>query len=143
MDKLKRIFRIAISDEEYFYVFYQKLAEKSTNKEVKERFLKLSEQEKGHKKKLEELYLAEMNVNILPEDLVGIDVSEITKHVHTEDFKSVKDMIKFAVKHEASSELFYLKLSELIEDKKTKDVLLHLSYEERMHKELLIEELND
>ncbi len=54
------------------------------------------------------------------------------------EFKSVEDILDFAVKNEEEAEAFYRELSEKVDSRNLKDTLLQYAEEEKKHKQKLL-----
>ncbi|MAG78068.1 hypothetical protein CL616_01755 [archaeon] len=135
---IKEILENAIKEEEYFYLFYKDLAALAINPEIKRKFLELSEFEKIHKEKLESLKINSVN----PDKISEIDVGDINLLKPTNEFKDIKEMLRFAIKQESFAKVFYRDLAYALEDE-AKTVLLMLSEEEAKHEQILTEQLEE
>lgn len=120
--------------------FYRHLSNDIRNPEGKERFKKLSQDEEGHRKKLEGWH----------EKLFGKRFAADSKLLKEAEIKGVKinkqagamEALDIAIKAEAAAEEFYRVQSEAVSNPELKDLLMKLSGEEHGHWELLGAERN-
>ncbi len=141
IEQLKLIIENAIRDEEYFHLFYKKLAELSQDEKIKEGLLRLSEQERNHKEKLESLNFEQLGTKVIPDKISEIDVAEEVEMAPIEEFSDLRDMYAFAIKQEALAQITYEKLREAVNDPEAKDLFQTFADEEKKHKLLLTGEL--
>ncbi|MFC1698080.1 ferritin family protein [Nanoarchaeota archaeon] len=141
IDTVKNILETAIKEEEYFYEFYKKLAEKATDEEMKKELNELAEYEKMHKEKLETLNFNEIGAKVIPEKLEKIDIGEELNLPDIDEFLDMRTMIEFAIKNEVKAKVMYKLLADSIDDESASNLLNKLSEEEAMHEQVLKEKL--
>jgi len=132
----KQILENAIRDEAYFHEFYKRLALFAKDKKVSQELLKLSEQEKLHKEKLESLSFEKIGENIIPEKVDELAIEEASL-APIEDFKSVNDMLVFAIKQEILARTAYMQLAKATTDAKVGLLFTKLANEEKTHELIL------
>ena len=136
-ENLKTILESAIKDEEYFFNFYNMLADKSTKENIKEELGKLAMDEKRHKEKLESLSFEKIGAKVIARKIEAMDIARELEFAPIEDFKGVREMLVFAVKQEAMAQATYEKLKGAMEDENARNLFNMLAEEEKSHKLLL------
>ncbi len=141
--KLKEILENAIKEEEYFTIFYARLAEKASDPDMAEELRRLSDFEKIHKEKIEKLNFFKMTPKIIPERITNIDVSRDLGLPPIDEFLNIESMFEFAIEQEKSANKKYSQLAEAIDDEETKQVFITLAEEEKSHEQILTEKLKN
>ncbi|MEA3429965.1 MAG: ferritin family protein [Nanoarchaeota archaeon] len=137
-EQLKFILEKAMKEEEYFYNFYNDLAERATDEEIKRALRGLAEAEKMHKERL-----ASLNIeNVQVDKIDALNISEELGLPSIEEFLDIKTMYEFAIKQEKAAKELYIALAEAVDDENGKKLLLALSEEESKHEQLLAQELD-
>jgi rubrerythrin len=140
-EKIKEIVQEAIKEEEYFTIFYTRLAEKATDPQLKEELIRLSDFEKMHKERLEKLNFFKVN----PENankITNLDVSKDLGLPKIDEFLNMESMFEFAIQQEINAQKKYSQLAEIIEDQETKQTFITLAQEEKGHEQLLKDKLS-
>ena len=130
------VFQKAAAREAEAHRFYKSVAEKTANESVKEIFLDLAAQEKGHEElmwKFKGDSTMELKFQAHPDYRVAETVED--KEL-TADLKPA-DAIALAMKREQKSMEFYLDLAEACKDPELKKVFKSLSNMEAGHKHRL------
>ncbi|HSY51615.1 MAG TPA: ferritin family protein [Thermoanaerobaculia bacterium] len=125
---VEEVLRKAIQSEVETRVYYQKLAERAGNAEVRKRMLQLADGELVHRAKMERRYREEIGqpapeplpVTIeLPPDLADLDISRALKQ---------------ALERERDSESYYRFMAERVPDTKLGALFMELAEIEWKHK---------
>jgi len=133
MEEYKRIIAQAIDKEVEAYVFYQSVHEKVKDQNLKNIFLELADQEKGHRKLLEG-YLAGGAKALKFDETRDYKVSATIERPNpTVDMKPIEG-IKLAIKREEDAMEMYDQFADLSTDADQKNVFLELAKMERGHK---------
>ena len=131
---LDEILDFAIKDEIRASNLYADLAKKSRNKEIKRVFEQFSQEELGHKKKLERMKFGD--TAILTDDRVqDLRIGDYLVEVNTNrDDLSYQDALIVAMKEEKAAFMLYSELAERTDDDTAREVFLVLAKEEARHK---------
>ena len=131
---LDEILDFAIKDEIRASNLYADLAKKSRNKEIKRVFEQFSQEELGHKKKLERMKFGD--TAILTDDRVqDLRIGDYLVEVDTNrDDLSYQDALIVAMKEEKAAFMLYSELAERTDDDTAREVFLVLAKEEARHK---------
>jgi rubrerythrin len=125
--------RIAIQAEMDTYRYYVEAMKKFTDREAKNLLAALAEEEKKHRKKLEEKY-----VKLSGKRLLYLNLPKRRRIGKPLDPKAtVLDILRVAIETERESQEFYEKAAQRTLDAKGKKMLEELAEEERHHAELL------
>ncbi len=133
-NSLEEILDFAIKDELRAANLYADLAKRSRNKEIKRVFEQFSQEELGHKKKLERMKFGD--VVAVPDDRVqDLKISDYLVEVNTSrDDLSYRDALMVAMKEEKAAFKLYSDLADRTDDDSARDVFLFLAKEEARHK---------
>ena len=133
-NSLEEILDFAIRDEIRASNLYADLAKKSRNKEIKKVFEQFSQEELGHKRKLERMKYGD--IAVLTDDKVqDLKIGDYLVEVDANrDNLSYQDALIIAMKEEKAAFKLYSELAERIDDDTARDVLLLLAKEEARHK---------
>ncbi|MBD3310007.1 hypothetical protein GF351_02200 [Candidatus Woesearchaeota archaeon] len=137
-EQLKKIIKKVMEEEEYFRKLYRECAEKIETPSVKKLLKRLSEEEQQHKNRLESM---DMSRICSAGEKRPIDIGKEIMLTPIDEFKEVKDALKFALRAEIGAKQKYLKLARSVEDKDAKELFECLAQEEKSHEELLKKEL--
>ena len=133
-EEVKRIIQGAINDEIESYEFYSSAAQKVKTPSVQDIFKKLAEDEKNHRKYLEE-FLESKSENITIVNDTDYEISEeIEDDIPLTTDMSFVDAIKLAIKKEESAMKKYQGLANVCNDGDIKNIFLGLRDMEQMHK---------
>jgi rubrerythrin len=133
-NSLEEILDFAIRDEIRASNLYADLAKKSRNKEIKKVFEQFSQEELGHKRKLERMKYGD--IAVLTDDKVqDLKIGDYLVEVDANrDDLSYQDALIIAMKEEKAAFKLYSELAERIDDDTARDVFLLLAKEEARHK---------
>ena len=133
-NSLDEILDFAIKDEIRASNLYADLARKSRNKEIKRVFEQFSQEELGHKKKLERMKFGD--VVVLTDDKVqDLKIGDYLVEVDpNRDDLSYQDALIIAMKEEKAAFMLYSDLAERTDDDGAREVFLLLAKEEARHK---------
>lgn len=137
------IANMAISIEERGILFYKNLAEKSTKQNVKEIFLRLSEEEKEHREAFKYIFrnIVTGNRMFSPgtahylHSLLSTSVFPKEEEVPAvvESFKSPQEALTVGIQAEKDAILLYHELYNNADDEETKKVISKLLEAEKLH----------
>lgn len=133
-NSLEEILDFAIKDELRASNVYADLAKKSRNKEIKRVFEQFSQEELGHKKKLERMKFGDV-VAVTDDRVQDLKISDYLVEVNTSrDDLSYQEALMVAMKEEKAAFKLYSELAERTDDESARDVFLFLAKEEARHK---------
>jgi rubrerythrin len=135
LSSLDEILRFAIRKEADAAAYYRMAADRS-NPGVKKAFEELAKEEEGHKRKLEEFDLKNIDQMELGQTK-DLGMSEAMEDVPFSSEMSYADLLRMAIKNEEKSQHLYISTAQLVEEQKLKKLLLILAQEESTHKERL------
>jgi rubrerythrin len=137
MQKFKsfdEILEMAIKDEQRAANLYADLAKRSRSDEMRRTFLQFSQEELGHKKKLERIKTGG-EVVISDKKVQDLKIGDYLVEVNTSrDDLSYQEALIIAMKEEKAAFRLYSDLADLTDDAAAKEVLLMLAQEEAKHK---------
>ena len=141
----RELIRIAKRDEDVGARFYEALAGKVTDEELKKRMLEIRDQEIGHSKRFQEM-LDGLGDYVPREELSGeydrYYESFLSKREYMEGDEAVEkalavesdiEAIKFAIGQEKSTLLFFIEMKELIPAGQHRELVQAVIDEERDH----------
>ena len=133
-NSLDEILDMAIKDELRAANLYAELAKSSRNKDIRKVFEQFSQEELGHKSKLERLKSGEKIV-ISNEKVQDLKIGDYLVEVNTsrQDL-SYQDALIIAMKEEKAAFKLYSDLAARAEDPAAKEIFLMLAQEEARHK---------
>jgi rubrerythrin len=133
-NSLDEILDFAIKDEIRASNLYAGLAKKSRNKEIKRVFEQFSQEELGHKKKLERMKFGDA-VAVTDEKVQDLKIGDYLVEVNTSrDDLSYQDALIIAMKEEKAAFKLYSDLADRTDNDNARDVFLLLAQEEARHK---------
>ena len=133
-NSLDEILDFAIKDELRAANLYADLAKRSRNKEIKRVFEQFSQEELGHKKKLERMKSGD-EIVVPDEKIQDLKIGDYLVEVSTSrDDLSYQDALIIAMKEEKAAFKLYSDLAALTDIDSARDVLLLLAQEEARHK---------
>jgi len=132
LNTFEDIIREAIRKEADTALFYQMASERA-RPGMEKMFKELAEEERGHKKMLEELDMAKLKSYELGE-IVDLKISEYLEDIPYSKDMDYPDILRYAMKSEEKSRNFYLRSAEKCEDADLKKVFQMLAQEEAKHK---------
>ncbi|MBW2999278.1 ferritin family protein [Candidatus Woesearchaeota archaeon] len=141
--KLKQILESAIKKEEYSYQIYMRAIDMTEVDSVKTLLQKLADQELLHKEKLETLDFNKIGERVIPEKIGKIDVAEELMMTPLEEFGSLSELFKFAMKKEVEAREMYKQLAESVDDENVKKLFGMLSEEEENHRQILLDTMKE
>jgi len=133
-NSLDEILDMAIKDELRAANLYAELAKSSRNKEIQKVFEQFSQEELGHKSKLERMKTGE-KVVVSDEKVQDLKIGDylVEVDVAREDL-SYQDALIIAMKEEKSAFMLYSDLAARTDDPAAKEIFLMLAQEEARHK---------
>ena len=128
------ILEFAIKDEQRAANLYTELAKKSQNDAMRRTFMQFSQEELGHKKKLERIKTGG-EIVISDKKIQDLKIGDYLVAVNTsrEDL-SYQEALIIAMKEEKAAFKLYSDLAARTDDASVKEVLLMLAQEEAKHK---------
>lgn len=130
---MKEVIKFAIENEIEAYNFYEEAASKISDKNLKETFEELAQEEQKHKQFLEE-FLEEGLEKMHFKEIEDYKISESVDEVHLSTEMKFVDAIALAMKKEEEAMSMYQKLSEISTDESQKNLFDGLADMEKMHK---------
>ena len=128
------ILDFAIKDELRAANLYSDLAARSRNKEIKAIFEQFSQEEMGHKKKLENIKAGGKNV-VPDKEVQDLKIGDYLVEVNTlRSDLSYQDSLIVAMKEEKAAFKLYSDLAARTDDSVVRDTFLMLAQEEAKHK---------
>ncbi len=130
------ILDFAINDEQRASDLYADLATRISNKEMSKVFIQFSQEELGHKKKLESLKLNSNRTSIFEDEKVqDLQIGDYIVEVKTSrNDLSYQDALIIAMKEEKSAFKLYSDLAAMTANPEFKQMFLMLAQEEAKHK---------
>ena len=133
-NSLDEILEMAIKDELRAANLYADLAKRSRNKEIQKVFEQFSQEELGHKSKLERMKTGD-KVIVTEEKVQDLKIGDYLVEVNTSrDDLSYQDALIIAMKEEKAAFRLYSDLAARVDDAAAKEVFLMLAQEEARHK---------
>jgi rubrerythrin len=133
-NSLDEILDMAIKDEQRAANLYADLAKRSRNAEIKQVFEQFSQEELGHKSKLERMKTGE-KVIVATEKVQDLKIGDYLVEVDTSrDDLSYQDALIIAMKEEKAAFRLYSDLAARTDDAAAREVFLMLAQEEARHK---------
>lgn len=132
LNTFEDIVREAIRKEADAALFYQMASERA-RPGMDKMFKELAEEERGHKKMLEQLDMAKLKSYTFGE-IVDLKISEYLADIPYSKDMDYPDILRYAMKSEEKSRNFYLRSAEQCEDADLKKVFRMLAQEEAKHK---------
>lgn len=136
-EELKTILNKAIAEEDYFVRLYSEAANQAEAESAKRIFLRLSEEERLHKIKLEELDVSGLQLGA---HFLGSSLKKLTEELMLTpitEFRGLKDVISFAISSEIRAKDMYTNLAESIDTETAAQLFRFLATEEGKHEALL------
>jgi rubrerythrin len=135
-NSLDEILDMAIKDELRAANLYADLAKRSRNKEIQKVFEQFSQEELGHKSKLERMKSDGSSKIVASEEKVqDLKIGDYLVEVDTSrDDLSYQDALIIAMKEEKAAFKLYTDLAARVDDADAKEVFLMLAQEEAKHK---------
>jgi len=127
------ILEFAIENEAEAYKFYTDLSAKMNNPTMKQVFLDFADEEKTHRKLLEDAKNGK-KVKIGGENIADLKIAEFTVTIKPTANMSYKDALVLAMQKEKKSFQLYDKLAHLIENKEAAGLFASLAQQEAKHK---------
>lgn len=133
-NSLAEILDFAIKDELRAANLYADLAKKSRNKEIQKVFEQFSQEELGHKKKLERMKAGD-EMPVPDAKVQDLQIGDYLVEVSTSrDDLSYQDALIIAMKEEKAAFKLYSDLAARTDNPAARDVFLMLAQEEARHK---------
>ena len=123
---------LAISMEQMAFEFYRRLSGKAGSDATKELLSNLADEERTHKKRLEQILNSGRTVALKP--AMRKEISRYLQALPVPEEITFKDAVKIAIEKEHASMTLYTILAELAEHKEMQDMLVFLAQEEASHK---------
>ena len=133
-NSLDEILDFAIKDEIRAANLYADLAKKSRNKEIQKVFEQFSQEETGHRKKLERMKKGQ-EIIVSNEKIQDLQIGDYLVEVNTSrDDLSYQEALIIAMKEEKAAFRLYSDLAARANDPSAREVFLMLAQEEARHK---------
>jgi len=133
-NSLNEILDFAIKDEIRAANLYADLAKKSRNKEIQKVFEQFSQEETGHRKKLERMKTGD-EIIVSNEKVQDLQIGDYLVEVNTSrDDLSYQEALIIAMKEEKAAFKLYSDLAARTDDASAKEIFLMLAQEEARHK---------
>ncbi len=123
----------AIQSEQEAVDFYTNLANGSKNQAMREVFIQFAKEEKGHKKRLQNIKRKEM-FEFSDEKVFNLEIGDYLIDVKPATDMSYQDALILAMKREKSAFKLYSDLAGIATNSDLKNVFLALAQEEAKHK---------
>ena len=123
----------AIQSEQEAVDFYTNLANGSKNQAMREVFIQFAKEEKGHKKRLQNIKRKEM-FEFSDEKVFDLEIGDYLIDVKPATDMSYQDALILAMKREKSAFKLYSDLAGIATNSDLKNVFLALAQEEAKHK---------
>ena len=123
----------AVSEEEKAAVFYEELAGKSSQPAIRELLLAFAGEEKGHKRKLEEVKAGKRTL-LSGEKIRDLKIGDYLTDVEPRVDVTYQEALIIAMKKEKAAYAMYLDLAAISSDQALRDLFLDLAREEANHK---------
>ncbi len=136
----RAVFLFALSKEEEAAAFYQDLANKASTAHMREVFLDLAAQERGHQNKIRHILEKEAEDAFAPGPVMNLLVSDYLEVVAPEPEMSFQDALIVAMKREQLAVKLYTDVAAASANPKVKEALSTMAREESTHKHKLEEE---
>ena len=133
-DSIEAILEYAIQSEQDAVDFYNKLAEKATNKSVEKIFLKNAAEEMGHKIKLEKVKNEGLFLREFPDGVKDLKLSDYITKRPPSKIEDYADALRLAMHREKAAFRLYIKLSKSTENPDMRRLFEKLADEEASHK---------
>jgi len=127
------ILDFAINEEQKAIDFYNILAEKSTNDDVKTVFIDFVKEEMNHKARLEKIK-AEKQFTIEDKVIADLKIADYLVSAKITSDMKYEDALVIAMKKEKAAFKLYMDLAEKAPNAKMKSVFISLAQEESKHK---------
>ncbi len=131
-ESVNDILEFAIAEEMAAWSFYNQMAKKAKNPEIKKTFEQFALEEKAHRQKLEEI--KEFAEAFSPEVVTDMRIAECLIPVEPTPNMDYQAAITYAMKKEATAMKLYTLLAAMAIEPKLKDVFEALANEEAKHK---------
>ena len=133
-NSVDEILEMAIKDEQRAANLYADLAKRSRSDEMRRTFMQFSQEELGHKKKLERIKTGG-EIVISDQKVQDLKIGDYLVEVNTSrDDHSYQEALIIAMKEEKAAFKLYSDLAARTDDATTREVLLMLAQEEAKHK---------
>ena len=133
MNTVDEILDYAIDQEQQAADFYADVAEHAETAGMKKMLMDFSEEEKSHKKILQDVKAGERELT--PEqEVLDLKISDYLVEVETNENISYQDALIIAMKKERAAYQLYTDMAAKIPDSNLREVLIGLAKEEEKHK---------
>ena len=136
----RAVFLFALSKEEEAAAFYQDLADKASTDHMREAFLDLAAQERGHQNQIRHILEKEAEDAFSPGPVTDLLVSDYLEPVAPGPGMSFQDALIVAMKREQVAVKLYTDVASVSVNPKVKEALSTMAREEAAHKHKLEEE---
>ena len=141
MNTVDEILDYAIDQEQQAADFYEDVAQRAETAEMKKLLLEFAEEEKHHKKILQDVKTGEHELT--PEqEVLDLKISDYLVEIQASDKLTYQDALIIAMKRERAAYHLYSDMAEKVPESHLKKVLAGLAKEEAKHK-LFFEEQYD
>ena len=129
----KQMIKFAIKNEVEAEKFYKDAADKFTDQNIKDIFIELAEEEKGHRETLKDIY-ASNSIDNYFDTAKDYNVSSTIQKPEVAENMKPADAIALAMKKEEEAMNQYKEMADACPDPAMKKVLIKLSVMEQNHK---------
>lgn len=127
------ILKFAIEREQESVELYSKLSETARNSEMKNVFLMFSNEERAHKKRLENIRTSGQ-FKFTPKQISNLKIADYLIDIEPHEGMRYQEVLIIAMKKEKKSFLLYSDLAEKVSDQLLRSLFLSLAQEESKHK---------
>ena len=133
VEEFKKTIKFAIENEVEAEKFYKEAAERFSDPNIKDIFLELAVEERGHRDTLKEIYSSKSIDNYF-DAAKDYNVSSTIKKPEVSEHMKPADAIALAMKKEEEAMNQYKDMADACPDPEMKNVLMNLSVMEQNHK---------
>ncbi len=127
------ILQFAINREQESVELYSNLSETARNPEMKNVFLTFSNEERAHKKRLENIRISRQ-FNFTSQQVRDIKIGDYLIDIVPHEGMSYQEVLIVAMKKEKAAFHLYTDLAEMVSDQLLRSLFLSLAQEESKHK---------
>lgn len=127
------ILQFAINREQESADLYAKLSETARTPEMREVFQSFSNEERGHKKRLENIRISGQ-FNFTPQQVRDIKIADYLVDITPDDHMSYQEVLILAMKKEKAAFHLYTDLAGKVPDQLLRSLFTSLAQEESKHK---------
>lgn len=141
-NEFKKLIEFAIEKEEEAAAFYRDCSKRASRKEMQETFIRMAEEEEGHKLKIERFNRDTIESGELKQ-VPNLKISDYLSDMEFRPGMNYAELLVLAMKREEKSHALYSGLAEQTDDLSIKKLFQILAQEELKHKLRLEKEYDD